>query len=455
MRGVHCEAKAFAGCLERGTLPIALTGLSDGVGTNGSLNSQEFSASENLPQKRAIVAKPAACDRQRITLTRAVGAAQNAQRLETTPRTMRFLRNHQSLSTARSQRAVATKIQTDRPMNPMNQSKSSFTAWLKSNSKQIALAAGICLVATALQAEAQDTAGSKPAKRVKKPDVYDASVPKPTLAGVRYGKHQRNVLDFWKAASSKPTPLVFVIHGGGWTGGSKERAQRFADVAALLDAGISVAAINYRYVSQGRAAGIEPPVKAPLHDAARALQFVRTQAAAWNIDKTRVGAAGGSAGACSSLWLLFHDDLADPTNEDAVARESTRLFCAAVIGAQTSLDPKQMKEWTPNSRYGGHAFGFANFAKFLAGRDDVHSWIAEYSPYALVTADDPPVYLSYSRPPALGKAEKDPTHTANFGVKLKEHCEEIGVPCELSYPGAPGVTHHSPTEFLIAKLKAH
>ena len=50
---------------------------------------------------------------------------------------------------------------------------------------------------------------------------YDASVPNPTLSNVRYGPHGRNVLDFWKAPSEKPTPLVFVVHGGGWGGNSK------------------------------------------------------------------------------------------------------------------------------------------------------------------------------------------------------------------------------------------
>src|SRR5207302_11330766 len=103
---------------------------------------------------------------------------------------------------------------------------------------------------------------------------------------------------------------------------------------------------------------IEPPVKAPLEDAARALQMIRSKAGEWNLDKKRIGATGGSAGACSSLWLAFHDDLADPKSEDPVARESTRLHCAAANGAQTSLDPQQVKEWTPNSGYGGHALGF-------------------------------------------------------------------------------------------------
>ena len=256
-------------------------------------------------------------------------------------------------------------------------------------------------------------------QKAKAPAKYDASVPPATHSEVQYGDHVRHVLDFWKAESDTPTPVAFVIHGGGWTGGSKERLHRFADPNALLEAGISVVAINYRLIARNPDVDTTPPVKAPLHDAARALQFVRSKAKEWNIDKERIGAAGGSAGACSSLWLAFHDDLADPDSSDPVARESSRLWCAAVIGAQTSLDPKQMKEWTPNSRYGGHAFGLKNFAEFLQEREEILPWIKEYSPYAQVTKDDPPIYLSYSRPPAIGQEQKDPTHTANFGLSCR------------------------------------
>ncbi len=295
---------------------------------------------------------------------------------------------------------------------------------------------------------------TKQASKAKKAADQNPPVVKPTLAEVRYGAHERHVLDFWKAESRTPTPLVFVIHGGGWQGGEKERVNKFVSVEELLAQGISVVAINYRFVKQAEAEGIKPPVKAPLHDAARALQFVRSKAAEWNIDKARIGAAGGSAGACSSLWLAFHDDLADPRSSDPIARESTRLWCAAVTVAQTSLDPQQMKAWTPNSKYGGHAFGLATFDKFLAERETILPWIAEYSPYALVTRDDPPVYLIYPTPPALGQDQKDPTHTANFGVKLQEHCAATNVPCELRYPGAPNAPHATAQEYLVATLKA-
>jgi acetyl esterase/lipase len=279
---------------------------------------------------------------------------------------------------------------------------------------------------------------------------------KPTEADVRYGPAERNVLDFYQAKSDKPTPLLFFIHGGGWMGGDKNGI----NPKPYLDAGISVVSVNYRYISQAQE--VVPPVKAPLHDAARALQFVRSHAKEWNLDKQRIGASGGSAGACTSLWLAFHDDMADPKSSDPIAHESTRLWCAAVSAPQTTLDPKQMKEWTPNSGYGGHAFGFnsnrekktSQFEEFLAGREKILPWIAEYSPYALVTSDDPPIYMTFGSAPAIGQEQKDPTHTANFGVKLQEHCKEFGVPCEVQYPGAPDVKHASIEAYLIEKLKA-
>jgi acetyl esterase/lipase len=298
---------------------------------------------------------------------------------------------------------------------------------------------------------AQESTVVESSSGVKRPPSYDASVPAPTLSEIPYGKHPRQVLDYWRAPSTDPTPLIFVIHGGGWKAGSKERLHKFVDTAALLEAGISVAAINYRLISQ--AGDFEPPVKAPLSDAARALQFVRSKADEWNIDRNRIGGAGGSAGACSSLWLAYHDDMADPESAEPVARESTRLFCVAARGAQTTLDPKQMKEWTPNSRYGAHAFGLESFHEFLAERENILPWIAAYSPYALVSPDDPPAFLSYSDVPAKGVAKKDPTHTANFGAILQEKCKANGVVCILNYPGSPDRSFEDATDFLIEVLK--
>jgi hypothetical protein len=61
--------------------------------------------------------------------------------------------------------------------------------------------------------------------------------------------------------------------------------------------------------------------------------------------------------------------------------------------------------------------------------------------------------MYFSAPPALGQEQKDPTHTANFGVKLQERLREVGVPCELVYPGAPDVKHAAVQDYLIEMLK--
>ncbi len=289
--------------------------------------------------------------------------------------------------------------------------------------------------------------------------------PDPTVADFVYGgDSDRQKFDFWQAKSDRPTPLVLLIHGGGWMGGDK-RSYGTNMIQPFLDSGISVAALNYRFILQAMEQKVDPPVKACLHDAARALQTIRSKAKEWNLDPKRVGATGSSAGACTSLWLALHDDLADPQSADPIARQSSRLACAAVNGAQTSLDPKELREWIPNAIYAGHAFGFAQpgrsrpqeFELLLANREKVLPWIREYSPIELVTSDDPPIYLDYPNqkaPPVLGQEEADPTHSAVYGVKLAEKLNAAGVEAILSYPRKEDTKYGSITKFLIAKLNS-
>lgn len=318
------------------------------------------------------------------------------------------------------------------------------------------LLAGQFRAANAPEAGAGTPIASAPAKKAGR------QPPAPTIADLPYGAHARQVLDFWKAESAGPAPALLFIHGGGWMAGDKARVAALVDIGRLRAAGISVISINYRYVSQAMEAGVEPPVKWPLEDAKRALQFVRSKAAEWNLDKRRIGASGGSAGACSSLWLALHDDMADPESADPVARESTRLWCAAVHNPQTSLDPRRNREWIPNSRYGGHAFGFRKdgrepdeeFQRLFENREKVLPWIMEYSPMEHATADDPPLYLSSSQqePAVKGTGQKDPTHSALFCVMLAERLRPLGVEVVVNYPDKPDPRFSTMTDFLIAAL---
>lgn len=322
--------------------------------------------------------------------------------------------------------------------------------------------------------QAQEPATKSPTEKAQKQQAKGAAkgkdgktAPKgpppvtPTEANVAYGSHPRQVLDFWKPASDKPTPLVVMIHGGGWVNGSKDNYAR--QVAPYLKAGIACAAINYRMVPEATEKGIDPPVKWPLEDAARAVQFLRSRAKEWNINPDRVGATGGSAGGCSSLYLALHDDLADAKSEDPVARQSTRLYTAAVTGAQTTLDPKILREWMPNYRYGGHAFAIRTdkerdgaFQKYWEKREELLPKIRQYSPLEQVSKDDPPIYLEYpaqKKPAVKGENQDDPTHSALLGMILMEKLKEAGVEGVLVYPGAPNEKYKNSQAWLIERLK--
>ena len=123
----------------------------------------------------------------------------------------------------------------------------------------------------------------------------------PTYKNISYGPHQDMTLNFWKFESESPVPLLVHIHGGGWIGGKKNETVSPNE----LKKGYSFASIDYRL------AGTEL-LPAAVHDAARAIQFLRTKAKEWNFNPARIAVIGGSAGAASSLWLAYHDDMADP-----------------------------------------------------------------------------------------------------------------------------------------------
>jgi ubiquinone/menaquinone biosynthesis C-methylase UbiE len=273
--------------------------------------------------------------------------------------------------------------------------------------------------------------------------------PPPAWQNVQYGPHQRNVLDFWQADSKQPTPLLVSIHGGGFVAGNKSVAPQL--LKECLDAGISVAAISYRYSTQA----IAP---APFQDGARAVQFLRFKAKEWNIDPKRIAATGGSAGAGISLWLGFHDDMADPRSEDPVLRQSTRLSCMAVFDGQTSYDPRFIRKLFPGKDV--YKIGPLQqlFGVDLSRLDDLpaekYQLFEEVSAINHLTKDDPPVLLSYSRPMDTEITSQGiGIHHALFGKVLKGKMDELKIPCEL-YAGNKRVGGGTPMR-TIDFLKEH
>ncbi len=273
----------------------------------------------------------------------------------------------------------------------------------------------------------------------------------PTHADISYGPHAMNVLDFWRAEGDGIRPLLVYIHGGGWIGGDKQ--QDPARIRPFLDKGISYAAINYRLTGQA-------PLPAPVHDAARAIQFIRSKAAEWNIDKTRIALTGGSAGACTSMWILLHDDLADASSNDPVLRESTRVSAAAVSGGQTSIDPKVIEGWLgPNvlkHRMINMAVGEQTIEDALKNYDKHRALYVEFSPYNHLDGSDPPLFMSYGNNMKLpSESAGHGIHHPVYGLKMKEKADLAGHECHLLVRGvSESENYASANEFLVAKLLA-
>lgn len=256
----------------------------------------------------------------------------------------------------------------------------------------------------------------------------EAGRAKPTHADVAYGPHERNVLDFYQSKSEKPTPLVIYIHGGGFVGGNKDSINP-AMVKTANETGISVASLHYRFVN-----GVDIIFPAPQQDCARAVQFLRAKAKDWNIDPKRVACYGGSAGAGISMWLGFHEDLADPKSDDPVARQSTRIVAIGTMGGQSTYDPIKIKEliggraWEHPSIF--KIYGVKNAEEALHPTPQQQKLYDEGSAITHLTKEDAPLFMIYSEADIVPPANAKPgefIHHPNFGKHLKKSMDDLGI----------------------------
>jgi acetyl esterase/lipase len=294
-------------------------------------------------------------------------------------------------------------------------------------------------------ADSQKTAkAAKKRKRAGEPEL------RPDRADLSYGPHPNNKLDLWLAKSDRPTPLIVFIHGGGFVGGDKSSASAAA-IKQCLDAGVSFASINYRFRT-------EAAINTVLRDSARAIQFLRHQADEFHFDKARVAAFGGSAGAGTSLWLAFRDDLADPKSDDPVLRESTRLVAAASTAGQATYDILRWRDvlgsdeamrFYPEATWPAF-YGLSTLEEVRGPRGK--ELRADVDMLGLITSDDPPVWLGASDRHDGLENKGDTNHSPKHSEAIKKRCAAIGVPCVLKI-GDKSEGEPSPVEFLLKRIR--
>ncbi len=114
--------------------------------------------------------------------------------------------------------------------------------------------------------------------------------------------------DFYRASSSKPTPWVVVVHGGGWDSGD---ISQLTDLNShLASRGISVCAVSYR---------LAPGAKWPAQkeDVLEAARYLKAHATQFNIDPSRWALLGRSAGGQIAEGVAYQEN--DPTLKGIVA----------------------------------------------------------------------------------------------------------------------------------------
>jgi formylglycine-generating enzyme required for sulfatase activity len=135
-----------------------------------------------------------------------------------------------------------------------------------------------------------------------------------------------------------------------------------ADVAEVFNEwGVTAFVLTYRLTPYGN--------DVRTLDGERALRYVRAHAARWNIDATRIGFIGFSAGGSLVRAVVAASDAGDSNSPDPVERVSSRPDWAGLIyGAGRASDGESLKDYPPTfllSAAGDQAPSLANAQLFM------------------------------------------------------------------------------------------
>jgi acetyl esterase/lipase len=170
--------------------------------------------------------------------------------------------------------------------------------------------------------------------------------------------------DLYTPAGTGPFPAIVMIHGGGWNGRTRADMQRYSETAAAR--GYVVMNVSYRLAPGTRFPG-------QLQDVQQAVLWLRANAATQKVRADRIAAWGYSAGAHLAALL----GVTGPGDRQFV--EGARV--QAVVAGGTPVDLR----YYPDGELVNGLMGISLDKNAELWRDA--------SPIALVTQDDPPMFL--------------------------------------------------------------
>ncbi|HLH09238.1 MAG TPA: alpha/beta hydrolase [Terriglobales bacterium] len=219
-------------------------------------------------------------------------------------------------------------------------------------------------------------------------------------------------------AAKAPTPVVMVIHGGGWVAGSKE--DRVLEGLPYLQMGFAVVNVEYRL-------GPVSLAPAAVEDCLCALHWVAQNAAKYNFDVSKIVASGGSAGGHLALTTGMI-----PSSAGLDAQ------CASENNGWGTPDMKPLPKVAAIVNW----FGITDVGDMLHGPDTrsyVISWFGSQPDRDEIARRVSPInYVRAGLPPIITiHGDHDPLVPYSQAVHLHQALDKAGVRNQLlTMPGA-------------------
>jgi acetyl esterase/lipase len=205
-----------------------------------------------------------------------------------------------------------------------------------------------------------------------------------------------------RRAVTAPQPTLIFIHGGGWTGGTKERSM--LSVMPWLEMGWNVVNVEYRLARVALA-------PAAVEDCLCALRWVARQARTYGFDTSRLVVTGESAGGHLALTTGM---IPESAGLDRECPGPALPKVAAIIDWYGIADVNDVMDGPNQKTYAVEWLGSMPNRAEIAKR---------VSPLSYVRAGLPPILAIHG--------DADPTVPYQHSVKLTAELAKVGVPAKL------------------------
>ena len=219
-------------------------------------------------------------------------------------------------------------------------------------------------------------------------------------------KHEPTLVPYFPLATNRgasdtlpPLPVMIICPGGAYGRHASHEGEDYA--RWLVSQGIACFVLRYRLGIHGHR------YPAALEDLVRAVRLVRHHAQSWNLDATRIGLMGSSAGAHLVSTLLVQHDAGAAATSDPVSEQSCRPSLGVLCYPLISMESNPHVESRDN----------------LLGASPSQEMLRFLSTETRVTGQVPPCFLWHTA--------SDPSVNVTHSLAFARALSMAGVPFEL------------------------